>query len=54
MREWVLFIGTQCSNLYTSVDTPLRCRSYCIEYRERDIVLKKEGEKKGSARGSVQ
>jgi hypothetical protein len=25
-RESVLFIGTQCSNLYTSVDTPARGR----------------------------
>ena len=26
LRECVLFIGTQCSNLYTSVDTPAKGR----------------------------
>jgi hypothetical protein len=30
MRESVLFIGTQFSNLYTAVDTPARGRvNYC-------------------------
>ena len=35
-RECVLFIGTQCSNLYTSVDTYIYTHTYIRTHAEYD------------------
>ena len=45
----VLFIGTQCSNLYTSVDTE-RGKEKEINEREREREKEREGKEGGSRR----
>jgi hypothetical protein len=50
LRERVLFIGTQFSNLYTAVDTPARGRVGSFEVNLKCIVHESTTVLRGSSR----
>ena len=51
VRERELFIGTQCSNLYTLVDTPAKGRVFEPENVVRSVLLRWQSSGKEVRRG---